>query len=160
MTKQIHRRYDLAANQLETAIGLFIAGQDRFSVITLAGAADTVLSQLVQNAGKQNFIDSVLEQSESEDRDRRKMAKHVNDVLFINELKHMDDGDDGRVEMDLEQCAIASVLVAIANFVSLNGRGAVFIETFLAWVKANLDPAIWNINCEPNWKPTATKGNA
>jgi hypothetical protein len=58
--------------------------------------------------------------------------------------------------MDVEECALASILVATANFVTLNGRGTDFVEAFFAWVKLNLDPAIYNIDYDPDWKPPAT----
>ena len=60
MTNKVYTRLELAANQLEAAISLFVAGRDRFSVITLAGAADVILSRLVINAGRENFTDSVI----------------------------------------------------------------------------------------------------
>jgi hypothetical protein len=156
VTTQIHQRRDLAANQLETAVGLFISGHDRFSVITLAGAADAILSQLVKNKGERTFIEGLIEGAENEKLACSDMGKHVNDVLFINALKHMDKDDDGSVVMDVEECALASMLVAMANFVTLNGRGTDFVEAFFAWVKLNLDPAIYNIDCDPDWKPPAT----
>ena len=59
------------------------------------------------------------------------------------------------VVMDVEECALASILVAMADFVTLNGRGTDFVEAFFAWVKLNLDPAIYNIDCDPDWKPPA-----
>jgi hypothetical protein len=43
----------------------------------------------------------------------------------------------------------------MADFVTLNGRGTDFVEAFFAWVKLNLDPAIYNIDCDPDWKPPA-----
>ncbi len=153
MTVQTYQRFDLAVNQLDTAVRLFMGGQDRFSVITLAGAADAILSQLVENRGDKTFIEELIEGEEDAKRARSTMGKHINDILFINAMKHMDDGDDGNVVMDAEQCAIASILVAIANFVTLRGRGAAFVEVFLAWTKQNLDPTIYNIDCDPNWKP-------
>jgi Asp/Glu/hydantoin racemase len=153
VTAQIHKRLDLAVNQLETAVQLFLFGSERFSVITLAGAADAILSQLVENNGKKTFIERLVEDANDKKLDRSAMGKHVNDLLFINALKHMDEDDDGSVVMDVEQCALASILKAMANLVTLRGRGTDFVEVFLSWVKLNLDPAIYNIDCDPDWKP-------
>ena len=66
----------------------------------------------------------------------------------------MDDGDDGDVVVDIDQCALAAILVAVADFVTLRGNGVDFIEAFLLWVKLNLDPKIYNVNCDPDWKPS------
>jgi len=60
MTIKTYTRLQLAADQLRTAVCLFIAGRDRFSVITLAGAADVILSRLVLNSGQENFTDAII----------------------------------------------------------------------------------------------------
>jgi hypothetical protein len=153
VTTQSYQRLDLAANQLETAVRFFIGGHDKFSVITLAGAAHAVLSQLVKNQGEKTFIEVLIEDVEDEKHSPSTMGTHVNNVLFINALKHMDKDDDGSVVMDVEQCALASILIAVANFVTLRGRGTDFVEAFFAWAKLNLDPAIYDIDCVPDWKP-------
>jgi hypothetical protein len=131
MTVQTYQRLDLAANQLETAIGLFIGGHDKFSVITLAGAADGILSQLVNNTRQKTFIEVLADESDDDNTaSRSAMGAHVNKILLINAVKHMDDGDDGYVVVDIDQCALAAILVAIADFVTLRGSGVDFIEAF------------------------------
>ncbi len=45
--EKFHKK-DIGSKQLETALQLFFAGGDLFSVITLAGAAEEVLGQLLQ----------------------------------------------------------------------------------------------------------------
>jgi hypothetical protein len=97
MAVQSYQRLDLAANQLETAIGLFVGGHNKFSVITLAGAADGILSQLVKNKGEENFTETLLNKDDDKNLTRGAMGKHVNDILFINALKHMDEHDDGYI---------------------------------------------------------------
>jgi hypothetical protein len=154
MAVQNYQRLDLAANQLETAIGLFIRGCDRFSVITLAGAADGILSQLVINKGEENFIDFSLKHDDDKTLTRSTLGKQVNDMLCINALKHMDEYDDGDVIMDIEQCAVATILKGIDNFVILRGNNVHFVEAFMAWIKLNLDPKIYNVDCDPDWKPS------
>src|SRR5229473_274023 len=151
MAVQSYQRLDLAANQLETAIGLFISGRDRFSVITLAGAADVILSQLIINKGEENFIEFSLHKDDDKTLTRGALGAQVNEILRINELKHMDEEDEGYVVMDIEQCALAAISKAIANFVILRGH-VDFVKAFLAWVKLNLDPKIYNVDCDPDWK--------
>ena len=157
MTLRTYTRLELAANQLNAAVGLFVSGGDRFSVISLAGAADVILSRLVLNTGQENFTDSILK-SENERggtrKTREELGRELNDTLFINQLKHMDDGDDGYIELDPEECAIAAILKALANYVQLAGRKDEFVLAFLAWVKLNLDPKKYNVDCDPNWKPS------
>jgi hypothetical protein len=152
---KVTRDWILAANQLETAIGLFVGGHDKSSVITLAGAADGILSQLVKNKGEENFTETLLKRDDDKTLTRGTMGKHVNDILCINALKHMDEGDDGYIVFDLEQCAVGAILKAIANYVKLCGHDVGFVQAFLAWVKLNLDPRIYNVDCDPDWKPSA-----
>ena len=154
MTPRSYARLELAENQLRSAIGLFVSGGDRFSVITLAGAADVLLSRLVINAGQENFTESEMRREVKRGRNvvtREEFGKEMNDTLFINQLKHMDDGDDGYVEFDPEECALAAILKAIVNYAQLGGRNKDFVLAFMAWVKLNLDPKKYNVDCDPNW---------
>jgi hypothetical protein len=157
MAAQIYQRLDLATNQLKTAIGLFVDGHDRFSVITLASAADGILTQLVSNSGKKTFTEIPSGEDDDETMTISRMGSHVNTLLFINEIKHMDKGDDDYVLMDTEECAVATILKALANFVTLRGNEIDFVRAFLLWVRLNLDPSRYNVNCDPNWRPTPTE---
>ena len=159
MTLHTYNRFDLAARQLETAVALFIGGHDKFSVITLAAAADGILSQLVANQGKKTFIETLAEEGDDDaTASRSAMGMHVNRILFINNLKHMDKGEDGYVVIDdLFNCALATILIALADTVTLCGRGTIgFVETFFLWVTQNLDPKIYNVDCDPAWTPAKT----
>lgn len=57
-----HNKQEIAARQLETALLLYFAKKDLFSVITLAGAAEEILGQLLQMgaAEKETPFRSVL----------------------------------------------------------------------------------------------------
>jgi hypothetical protein len=156
MTVQTYSRLELAKNQLESAIGLFVSGGDRFSTISLAGAADVILSRLLITRGIENFTEFSLRLERDRGGDpgsREEHGKSLNDTLFINHLKHMDDGDDGFIEMDPEECALAAILKALANFVSLAGKQHDFVQAFMAWVRLNLDPKKYNIYGDPSWEP-------
>lgn len=156
MTIKIYKRIELAENQLETAIGLFLAGADKFSVITLAGAADVILCRLVLNTGRENFTDFMIKEFSNEcpsNENRASHGRHINDLCHINDLKHMDEGDDGFINMDVDECALTSILKALPNYFMLAGRDKDFVKAFLAWVKLNLDPKKYDVNCDSNWKP-------
>lgn len=156
MTIQTYSRLELAQNQLEAAIGLFVSGGDRFSTISLAGAADVILSRLLITRGTENFTEFSLRLERDRGGDpgsREAHGKSLNDTLFINHLKHMDDGDDGFIEMDPEECALAAIIKALANFVSLAGKQHNFVQAFMAWIRLNLDPKKYNIYGDPNWEP-------
>lgn len=138
-----HAKFDIAANQLESAIGLFVSNRDKFSAITLAGASDTIFNQLLLNQGKKNFTD-YLRKKEAKKTGilltRSEHGREINDVLRINALKHADKDDDEYIEMDLDECALAAISKAVANYIDLAGREAKFIQAFSYWVKLNVDP--------------------
>jgi hypothetical protein len=126
----------LAQQQLETAIGLFVSRRDRVSAITLAGAADGILHGLVLKAGKQPFSDyamAVREAFSGETPAKAKFAKHINDQLNINDLKHMDEGDKGDVTFDADISALGAILKAIANHHKLVPEHPDFIKAMLEW---------------------------
>jgi hypothetical protein len=155
MTTKTYTRLQLAADQLYAAVCLFITGRDRFSVITLAGAADVILSRLVLNTGQDNFTDSIMQmkiEKGEQERTRAEVGKAINDMLLINEMKHFDSGDDDIVTVDdLDECAFAAILKGMANYVTLAGKDDEWVVAFFLWVKQNMDPNKYNVNLDPNW---------
>lgn len=126
----------LAQQQLETAIGLFVSRRDRVSAITLAGAADGILHGLVLQAGKQPFADYALGVAEAlsgQTPAKAKFAKHINDKLNINDLKHMDEGGADEIELEADISALGSILKAIANHHKLVPEHPEFIKAMLHW---------------------------
>ncbi len=129
-------KLQLAEQQLETAIGLFVSRRDRVSAITLAGAADGILHGLVIKAGKQPFADYVIAMSEAmagQTPSKAKVARHINDQLKINDLKHMDQDDDESVVLDVDISALGAILKAIANHHALVPEHPAFIKAMLQW---------------------------
>lgn len=130
------KKLALAQRQLETAITLFVSRRDRISAITLAGAADGVLHGLVLKAGKQPFADYALAVGEAmigQTPSKAKYAKHINDTLNINDLKHMDEGDANDVTIDVDISALGAILKAVANHHILVPDDPDFIKAMLQW---------------------------
>lgn len=153
MAKNTYKLFDLAANQLETAIMLFCSGGDRFSVITLAGAADVIFCQLVTRAGKDNFT-KIISEKENDPRSIQEVGKDINDTLHINSLKHLDPGEDEYTTLDADECAFGAILKAIANYNMLEGKNENLINGFLAWAQINMDLKKYNI---PDMKDNPTQ---
>jgi hypothetical protein len=136
MAEESMSKLVLAQRQLETAIGLFVSRRDRVSAITLAGAADGILHGLVLKAGKQPFSDYALgvrEALSGETPPRAKFAKHINDQLNINDLKHMDLGGEDEITLDVNMSALGAILKAIANHHTLVPEPPDFIKGMLQW---------------------------
>jgi hypothetical protein len=51
---------EIAKRQIETACGIFLSGGDFLAVVTLAGAAEEILGNLLKRAGKANSMDDIL----------------------------------------------------------------------------------------------------
>ena len=149
-----HQRLDIAEEQLAIASVLFIARRDHISAITLAGAADVVLCRLVTNRGKENFTEHIRTQESDEKKSVTEVGREINDTLYINALKHMNPGDSPTISLDAEEAALGAILKAMANYVMLRGNKVCFVQDFLKWVRENLDPNKYNVECDPNWKST------
>lgn len=143
-TAKTYQRFQLAAKQLETAIMLFLTEQDRLSAITLSGAADVIFSELVNRQGKKNYTD-ILASDEGNGRSREELGKEINDLLYINSLKHFDSGDEEYIKLDVNECAVASILKALVNYNMLDGKDDKLIIAFRYWVTKNLDPERYNL---------------
>lgn len=158
MTLKMYSRLQLAAGQLESALALFISGRDRFSVITLAGAADVILSQLLIREGKSNFTDHMIAAAQAKgeeyDATRQSHGKKINDLLLINAFKHLDDDGETFVDIDnLEETALATVLKALPNYIQLEGHDKVLVAAFRMWMIKNLDPTRFNVHGTADWTP-------
>ena len=71
---------------------------------------------------------------------RASQGRQINDLLCINDLKHMDDSEDGYIVMDVEECALGAILKTLANYVRIAGREKDFVKGFLAWVRLEPRP--------------------
>ena len=136
MAESTHKKLALAQQQLETAIGLFVSRKDRISAISLAGAADGILHGLILKADKKPFADyamGVREALSGETPAKAKYAKHINDKLNINDLKHMDEGEPDDITFDPDISALGAILKAIANHHILVLDHPPFIMAMLQW---------------------------
>lgn len=145
-----YTRLQLAEEQLKASINLFIGGMDRFSVITLAGAADVILARLAIKTGRDSFTTDLLNvhiAKGGEVKTREQFGKKINDLLLINHCKHLDADEDGYVDIDdLESTALAAILKALVNYTRVEGYDKVLVLWFRTWAKDNLDPTKYNLN--------------
>jgi hypothetical protein len=132
-----YQRKEIAKAQLSTAASLFLKGMDLSSVITLAGAASNILTQLVRNAGKVPFIDYArdvythLEKAKTPS--RQSYNHHIDKLLGVSAHKHMGEKCHITVTLDLEKCAPYALTRAIADYVTLYGQDDDFVKAFLSW---------------------------
>jgi hypothetical protein len=147
--KKSYQRIQLASNQLETAMCLFLTKMDKLAAITLAGAADVTFCELVNREGKKNFTDLLCEK-ENKKRSREEIGTEINNLLGINALKHFDKDDSEYIELDVDECAVATILKALANYNMLDSKNDKLIIAFRYWVKTNLDPKKYKLDFDPS----------
>lgn len=135
--KNKYHRKEIAKSQLKTAVSLFLNNIDLSSVITLAGAASNILSQLVRIAGETPFIDYAREIYEHHNKGnippREKYNHYIDQTLGISVHKHMSDKCPKTVSIDLDKCAPYALTRAIIDYVTLYGQDEIFIKAFLSW---------------------------
>jgi hypothetical protein len=146
MAKQTYHKSQIATAQLRTAVALFLGGGYLCSAITLAGAASVILEMLVRNSGKTAFIDYACRIAGSvagTTPPRSQYRRRMNDLLGINQLKHMTDDCDPTLDIDLEKSAEHAIGKAVADYVILYGQEHDFVKAYLQWAWINRDgPAI------------------
>ncbi len=71
-----HDVQSIALRQLDTAVRLYFEGEDYYSVITLAGAAEEILGKLLIVCSGENSLNSL-----------KKAAGAVHEVLYSQDLK-------------------------------------------------------------------------
>ena len=108
MTPSEFKKFDIATLQLETALHLYLDGKDRFSVITLAGAAEEILGKELLSRGKDNALDTDKALTSAVSQaffglpvSSKAVAEIANRAR--NQLKHLDPGGPRTIQMDPEE---------------------------------------------------------
>lgn len=114
----------VATEQLDTALQLYLGGHDYFSAITLAGAAEEILSVYLKRHSQPNSFDEDLESSQrvylwlyGEEVSRHAMHKTVNRVK--NATKHMQGKSDTELVCHPAEEAKTVLDRAVSNYYRL-----------------------------------------
>jgi hypothetical protein len=118
---QTYNRIDLAAEQLDVALSLFLERQSLTSALTLAGAAEEVLGKALAYGGRHNSLDWKYEAVEPTYKmlHRRPLSKRdfiTSENRARNAAKHMGCAGEPTVTVDLEDAAIWMIVRACDNF--------------------------------------------
>lgn len=134
-----HNKLDVAEKQLKSAIALYVTGRDRVAAITLAGAADGILSQLARYKTGDNFANSYVKKKKKDYENIGKAGKKINTILGINELKHFDKGDKDYFRLDVDTSGVGAILKTIVNYTEVTGRREKYMDGFIYWMLANVN---------------------
>lgn len=129
---------DAARHQLDSAIKFFLLEKDFICSITLAGAADGILSGLVKKRGKEMAHD---EHKKVFKKNNHGLSdKELNDLYLIlvrNDLKHATEQEGIRKDYALETESIFYIARAIDNLLRLEEPMTKKIKEFIQWVNKN-----------------------
>ncbi|MBK6854406.1 MAG: hypothetical protein IPG93_23210 [Burkholderiales bacterium] len=125
MATSLRDQVALAAEQLDTAIEMFLAERSDVSALTLAGAAEEILGRVVKLAGSQNAIRQAYEASALTHRCLQGMDLKWQDFAdgenyARNAAKHLLHEDKRHIELDLRRAAMWMVVRACANYERLD----------------------------------------
>ncbi|MGZ9275027.1 MAG: hypothetical protein ACXW34_09810, partial [Nitrospira sp.] len=117
---KLHKK-EIAKRLIETALDLFFRQGDIFSIITLAGAGEEILGNLLKQADKPCMMDHLIDFDKCltvTGRDRKIVNEEVNG---IRNVKHANNPFENELEVDSEH-AVAMLVRAVTNYISLEGR--------------------------------------
>ncbi|MDT8997897.1 hypothetical protein RQP53_01255 [Paucibacter sp. APW11] len=139
-SKIVFRQEEAAMHQLDRAIALFINERDYLCALTLAGAADGILGEMLKTAGHPTALDDHVAQIRAAE-PQGASEKQLKDEVFNftrNLLKHkMKDrkvSDQAEFSVPLETQAIYMITRAIGNSVKLRHEFIGNRLLFAEWV--------------------------
>ncbi|MEW8030258.1 MAG: hypothetical protein AB2754_19700 [Candidatus Thiodiazotropha endolucinida] len=142
MTEETYSRIDLAKEQLEVALALFLDHASYAPAITLAGAAEEIFGKALFRQGKEAVLDWKLKEmnvvhSLLHGKDIGKKEFFAEENRIRNILKHLGSGDDEEFTADLEDAACWMLVRACENASRLSIELDRF-KDFDDWFYANI----------------------
>ena len=118
---KLHKK-EIARRQIETALDLFFSQGDAIAVITLAGASEEILGNLIRRNGTLCMMDHLIELDRDITEGGRSIETVNSEVNGVrNSLKHANDPHEDEVDVD-DQHGEAMLARAIANYIALEGK--------------------------------------
>lgn len=131
---KVYTKQEMAEIQLERAICLILDEQDLISAITLAGAAEEILGQLLKLEGKECVLDDISNEFVQPGKitnNTWKAGAFKHELNFFrNEMKHHNRGLE-RMPIPFE-AAYEIINRAIENFSRLTGRQSEQIKRYVS----------------------------
>lgn len=138
MSESSYRRTDLATEQLQVAIELFLSGRRYVSALTLAGAAEEILGKAPVQRGLTTVLDHeyritglVEEALRGQPYKRKEFVSRKNRVR--NAPKHMPSDIESTVTADLEDESLWMIVRACDNYQRLDLPPSAFLDNFENW---------------------------
>ncbi len=144
MAEEIHNKVDLAIEQMQTALALFLEGRSYASALTLAGAAEEILGMALKIKNIENSLQESYRTHNDPDlkwlNPQKTWAefttKEKNRVR--NALKHVSDANDLTFKADIEDEALWMLVRATDNYERLGFAPTKRMHEFEEWFYANI----------------------
>ena len=105
----------IAQRQLEVAARLYVEGADYLAVVTLAGAAEEILGNLLRRSGQEAMIDRIVEMDQELTGGRAFSVVNAEVNRARNALKHAKEPDEDTVTIEPGE-ATAMLARALVNY--------------------------------------------
>ncbi|HLO64940.1 MAG TPA: hypothetical protein VK165_18415 [Azonexus sp.] len=120
MSEQIYHRFDLAKEQLDIALDLFLDQKKFSAAITLAGASEEVFGRALKLKGITPAVEKSYESmARFHDElfgEKLDKTKYIDKENFArNALKHLQNDKGPTIEIDLEEAACWMLVRALQN---------------------------------------------
>jgi hypothetical protein len=143
VTSAIHNRIQLAVEQLQTALALFLEARSYVSALTLAGAAEEILGKALEHEGKQTTLQ--YEHTVIAPVEKFLRRQPLTWKVFVDEknrvrnaAKHMRDANETDIEADLEDEALWMIVRACDNYNRLDLPKTDLMYEFENWFYTNV----------------------
>lgn len=144
MSEETHNKVDLAIEQLEMALSLFLKEQSYVSALTLAGAAEEILGMAVKIEGIENSLQESYRVYCSPEFSWLNPPKTWADYTtrgknrVRNAIKHLSNADDLSFDADIQDEALWMIVRATDNYSRLGFTPTELMHQFDEWFYENV----------------------
>jgi hypothetical protein len=138
MSEKTYQRVDLAIEQLDTALELFLSDRSYTAALTLAGAAEEILGRAISRTGQQNalrykydLLNSTHQELHGKSLEWKQFLEGEN--YARNAAKHMHLLSEDTITTDLQEAALWMLVRACANYRAMDFPRTDRIEAFDNW---------------------------
>lgn len=139
-------KLELAEIQINKAIDLFVNEADYVCALTLAGAAEEMLGNILHQNGEDNILAELLpwfKENHDPDVTFAKLARGANETR--DELKHGHNNPDPGFKVDVSQAICGQMLMrAIVNYKNIAPEPPEKMIAFYHWVNERQDEIFSN----------------
>jgi len=141
MTHKKYHRRDVAVEQLNVAIDLFLSEKSYIAALTLAGAAEEILGKALEHTGNESAIDEIFSiSSYFEEAHLANVNGYTTEKKFIsvlnkerNDVKHWGNPSEAILEADFKQSAKEMLVRACRNCDLLDISHTKLMTSFNHW---------------------------